>query len=195
MTLTSTDYEVLTPYILLTVWACILLLVDLFIPKSRKGITAFLAALGLGLTLGFTLMQIGKEAVGFNNMVVLDGFSTFVNALLLVSGLLGVALAYGYVKRMGIERGVANSVLVKVNQIGSLSETLDTVELATAHGYTSVMSHRSGETEDATIADLAVATNCGQIKTGAPARSDRTDRKSTRLNSSHPYVSRMPSSA
>jgi enolase len=75
--------------------------------------------------------------------------------------------------RMGIERKVANAVLVKVNQIGSLSETLDTVELATRHGYSSVMSHRSGETEDATIADLAVATNCGQIKTGAPARSDR----------------------
>ncbi len=75
--------------------------------------------------------------------------------------------------RMGIERNIANSVLIKVNQIGSLSETLDTVELATANGYTSVMSHRSGETEDATIADLAVATNCGQIKTGAPARSDR----------------------
>jgi enolase len=75
--------------------------------------------------------------------------------------------------RMGIDRKVANSVLVKVNQIGSLTETLDTVELATANSYTSVMSHRSGETEDATIADLAVATNCGQIKTGAPARSDR----------------------
>ena len=75
--------------------------------------------------------------------------------------------------RMGIDRGVANSVLVKVNQIGSLTETLDTVELATRNSYTSVMSHRSGETEDATIADLAVATNCGQIKTGAPARSDR----------------------
>jgi len=75
--------------------------------------------------------------------------------------------------RMGIERSVGNAVLVKVNQIGSLSETLDTVELATRHAYSSVMSHRSGETEDATIADLAVATNCGQIKTGAPARSDR----------------------
>jgi enolase len=74
---------------------------------------------------------------------------------------------------MGIEQRVANSILVKVNQIGSLTETLDTVQLATRHGYTSVMSHRSGETEDATIADLAVATNCGQIKTGAPARSDR----------------------
>jgi enolase len=73
----------------------------------------------------------------------------------------------------GIETGVANSILVKVNQIGSLTETLDTVDLATRAGYTSVISHRSGETEDTTIADLAVATNCGQIKTGAPARTDR----------------------
>jgi enolase len=73
----------------------------------------------------------------------------------------------------GIETGVANSILVKVNQIGTLTETLDTVTLAMTSGYTAVMSHRSGETEDATIADLAVATNCGQIKTGAPARSDR----------------------
>ena len=73
----------------------------------------------------------------------------------------------------GIEAGVANSILVKVNQIGSLTETLEAVELATRNAYTSVMSHRSGETEDVTIADLAVATNCGQIKTGAPARSDR----------------------
>jgi enolase len=75
--------------------------------------------------------------------------------------------------RTGIDRSVANSILIKVNQIGSLTETLDTVGLATRHAYTSVMSHRSGETEDSTIADLAVATNCGQIKTGAPARSDR----------------------
>jgi len=75
--------------------------------------------------------------------------------------------------RMGIDQNVANSVLIKVNQIGTLTETLETVELATRHQYTSVMSHRSGETEDATIADLAVATNCGQMKTGAPARSDR----------------------
>ena len=73
----------------------------------------------------------------------------------------------------GIDSHVANSVLVKVNQIGTLTETLATVSLAKQHGYTSVMSHRSGETEDSTIADLAVATNCGQIKTGAPARSDR----------------------
>jgi enolase len=73
----------------------------------------------------------------------------------------------------GIDAGVANSILVKVNQIGSLTETLESVALATRSGYTAVMSHRSGETEDTTIADLAVATNCGQIKTGAPARSDR----------------------
>jgi enolase len=75
--------------------------------------------------------------------------------------------------QMGIDKGTANSVLIKVNQIGSLTETLNTIDLATRHAYTSVMSHRSGETEDTTIADLAVATNCGQIKTGAPARSDR----------------------
>jgi enolase len=75
--------------------------------------------------------------------------------------------------QMGIDRRVANSILVKVNQIGSLTETLDAVSLATRNAYSAVMSHRSGETEDATIADLAVATNCGQIKTGAPARSDR----------------------
>lgn len=73
----------------------------------------------------------------------------------------------------GINRGVANSILVKVNQIGSLSETIETVNLAKAHNYTSVMSHRSGETEDATIADLAVALNTGQIKTGSASRSDR----------------------
>ena len=74
---------------------------------------------------------------------------------------------------MGLQRGAANSILIKVNQIGTLSETLDAVELAHRHAYTSVMSHRSGETEDATIADLAVAVNCGQIKTGSLARSDR----------------------
>jgi enolase len=73
----------------------------------------------------------------------------------------------------GISTGVANAVLVKVNQIGTLTETLETMRRAAASGYRSVVSHRSGETEDTTIADLAVATNCGQIKTGAPARSDR----------------------
>jgi len=76
--------------------------------------------------------------------------------------------------RRGIEAGTANSILVKVNQIGTLTETLEAVDIAHRAGYTAVMSHRSGETEDSTIADLAVATNCGQIKTGSLARSDRT---------------------
>ena len=75
--------------------------------------------------------------------------------------------------KRGIDLGVANSILIKVNQIGTLTETLDAIETAKAAGYTAVMSHRSGETEDVTIADLAVATGCGQIKTGAPSRSDR----------------------
>jgi enolase len=73
----------------------------------------------------------------------------------------------------GIKEGIANSILIKVNQIGTLTETLAAVDLAHRAGYTAVMSHRSGETEDSTIADLAVATNCGQIKTGSLARSDR----------------------
>ncbi len=73
----------------------------------------------------------------------------------------------------GIEKGVANSILIKLNQIGTLTETLQTVDLAHRSGYTTVMSHRSGETEDAFIADLAVALNCGQIKTGSLSRSDR----------------------
>jgi enolase len=75
--------------------------------------------------------------------------------------------------RQGIERATANSILIKVNQIGTLTETLEAVQMAHRAGYTAVMSHRSGETEDATIADLAVATNCGQIKTGSLSRSDR----------------------
>src|SRR5262245_6930287 len=112
MTLTPLDYKVLTPYMILTVWACVLLILDLFIPKDRKGITALLSALGLAVTLGFTLAQIGEEGTAFTDMVALDGFSTFVNALLLVSGLLGVALAYGYVKRMGLERGEYYTLLL-----------------------------------------------------------------------------------
>jgi enolase len=75
--------------------------------------------------------------------------------------------------RRGIEEGSANALLVKVNQIGTLTETLDAIDLAHRHGYRCMMSHRSGETEDTTIADLVVATNCGQIKSGAPARSER----------------------
>ena len=74
----------------------------------------------------------------------------------------------------GIRDGIANSILIKVNQVGTLTETIDAVRLAQTSGYTAVMSHRSGETEDSTIADLAVALGCGQIKTGSLARSDRT---------------------
>ena len=96
----------------LAVWACALLLVDLAIPRDRKGITAFLSVIGLASTLGFTLLQWGAQQTGFQEMVVADGFSTFVNALLLVSGLLGVALAYGYVKRMGLERGEYYTLLL-----------------------------------------------------------------------------------
>ena len=76
-------------------------------------------------------------------------------------------------KDLGIEKGVANSILVKVNQIGTLSEALNAVAMAKKHGFGTIISHRSGETEDTTIADLAVACNAGQIKTGAPCRSDR----------------------
>ncbi len=75
--------------------------------------------------------------------------------------------------KKGIDMGVANAILVKVNQIGTLSETFATVNMAIRNGYSAVLSHRSGETEDSTISDIAVATNCGQIKTGAPCRSDR----------------------
>ena len=75
--------------------------------------------------------------------------------------------------KKGIDMGVANSILIKVNQIGSLTETLDAIQMANRAGYTAVVSHRSGETEDATIADIAVALNAGQIKTGAPSRTDR----------------------
>ena len=89
--------------------------------------------------------------------------------------LVGDDLFVTNVKRLqrGIDTGTANSILIKVNQIGTLTETLAAIDLARSAGYSAVMSHRSGETEDTTIADLAVATGCGQIKTGAPSRSDR----------------------
>lgn len=99
------DFYTILPFTILVAWACLLLLVDLFIPRNRKGITAFLAALGLAGTLGYSVTQIGVSSTGFNGMVSLDGFSTFANILLLTSGLFGIALAYGYIKRMGIERG------------------------------------------------------------------------------------------
>jgi enolase len=103
------------------------------------------------------------------------GWSTLTQKLGNTIQLVGDDLFVTNVSRLqrGITEQVANSVLIKVNQIGTLTETLSTIALASRNNYTSVMSHRSGETEDATIADLAVAANCGQIKTGAPARSDR----------------------
>jgi enolase len=103
------------------------------------------------------------------------GWKELTNAIGAMCQLVGDDLFVTNVKRLsqGIETGVGNSILVKVNQIGSLTETLAAVDMAHRAGYTAVMSHRSGETEDATIADLAVATNCGQIKTGSLARSDR----------------------
>lgn len=110
--MTQVDFYVLLPLMTLVVWACALLLVDLFIPEGRKWLTALLAALGLALSLGLTLSQTGSENSGFNGMVTLDGFSVFVNALLLFSGLLGVSLAYGYVKRMDIERGEYYSLIL-----------------------------------------------------------------------------------
>ena len=82
----------------------------------------------------------------------------------------------------GLDLGVANSILIKLNQIGTLTETLDAIELAKKNGYTAVVSHRSGETEDTTLADVAVATNAGQIKTGAPCRTDRVAKYNRLLN-------------
>jgi enolase len=104
-----------------------------------------------------------------------EGWKALTNAIGGKVQLVGDDLFVTNPKRLadGIKRGIANSILVKVNQIGTLSETLEAVDMAHKAGYTAVLSHRSGETEDATIADLAVATNCGQIKTGSLSRSDR----------------------
>ena len=104
-----------------------------------------------------------------------DGWKSLTEKLGASTQLVGDDLFVTNVERLqqGIEQEIANSILIKVNQIGSLSETIDAVQLATRNGYTSIMSHRSGETEDTTIADLAVALNCGQIKTGSASRSDR----------------------
>ena len=103
--MTQTDFFTALPNIFLVAWACILLLVDLFIPRSRKGITAFLASLGLAVTLGLVLAQAGRLMTAFNGMLVMDGFSIFLSVLFLSTGLFGIAIAYGYLKRMGIERG------------------------------------------------------------------------------------------
>ena len=110
--MTLNDLNTLLPLIFLTAWACLLLLVDLFIPKGRKGWTALLGAAGLATALGLTLSRAGQETVAFSGMVVMDGFSTFLNVLFLASGLLGIALAYDYLKRMGIERGEFYALLL-----------------------------------------------------------------------------------
>ena len=110
--MTQSDLNTLFPLIFLTAWACLLLLVDLFIPKGRKGWTALLAAAGLATALGLTLARAGQESIAFSGMVVMDGFSNFLNVLFLASGLLGIALAYGYLKRMGIERGEFYALLL-----------------------------------------------------------------------------------
>lgn len=106
-----TDFQTILPLTVLTAWACVLLLLDVFLIK-RKSVTALLAAFGLAVTLGLTIAQIGRSAYGFSGMVALDGFSTFLNALQLLCGLFGVAIAYGYVKRMGLERGEYYTLLL-----------------------------------------------------------------------------------
>ena len=110
--MTLSDLNTLLPLIFLTIWACLLLLVDLFIPKGHKGWTAFLAALGLAAAMGLTLAHSGQEGVAFSGMVILDGFSSFLDVLFLATGLLAIALAYGYLNRMGIERGEFYALLL-----------------------------------------------------------------------------------
>ena len=116
-----------------------------------------------------------------------DGWEALSSALGQRIQLVGDDLFVTNTKRLqqGIDQKIANSILIKVNQIGTLTETLNAISLAKKNNYTSVMSHRSGETEDSTIADLAVATNCGQIKTGAPARSDRVAKYNQLLRIEH----------
>ncbi len=108
----QSDLRTILPTILLVAWTCVLLLVDLFIPRGRKGWTALLAAIGLASALGVTLAQAGQELSAFGGMVVLDGFSSFLNVLFLASGLLAIAIAYGYLKRTGLERGEYYTLLL-----------------------------------------------------------------------------------
>jgi NADH-quinone oxidoreductase subunit N len=110
--MTQSDFLTILPLLTLIAWTCVLLLVDLFIPKKRKGWTALLAAIGLALAMGLALAQAGEELAGFGGMVKLDGFSSFLAVLFLGSGLLGVAVSYGYLKRMNLERGEFYSLLL-----------------------------------------------------------------------------------
>jgi enolase len=135
--------------------------------RSRDEQVAYLA----GLAERFPIVSI-EDGMAEDDW---DGWKALTDAIGTKCQLVGDDLFVTNTRRLadGIKRGVANSILVKVNQIGTLTETLEAVDMATRAHYTAVMSHRSGETEDSTIADLAVATNCGQIKTGSLARSDR----------------------
>jgi enolase len=135
--------------------------------KSAEELVAYYA----GLQKNYPIISI-EDGCGENDW---DGWKIITDKLGKTTQLVGDDLFVTNVDFLskGIKMGVANSILVKVNQIGTLTETFDAVELAKENGYTSVLSHRSGETEDSTIADLAVATNCGQIKTGSMSRSDR----------------------
>ena len=145
---------------------------DYFLPKAKKVMTrSQLVTMWKSFVSKYPIISI-EDGMGETDW---EGWDMLTRALGNTVQLVGDDLFVTNVERvkMGIERRVCNSVLVKVNQIGTLTETLDTIQLANRAGYTTVISHRSGETEDSTIADLAVATNAGQIKTGAPSRSDR----------------------
>ena len=145
---------------------------DYFLPKAQKVMTRNqLVNMWKSFVSKYPIISI-EDGMGETDW---EGWDMLTRALGDTVQLVGDDLFVTNVQRvkMGIERKVCNSVLVKVNQIGTLTETLDTIQLANRAGYTTVISHRSGETEDSTIADLAVAANAGQIKTGAPSRSDR----------------------
>lgn len=145
---------------------------DYFLPKAKKVMTRNqMVNMWKSFVSKYPILSI-EDGMGETDW---EGWDLLTRALGDTVQLVGDDLFVTNVQRvkMGIERRVCNSVLVKVNQIGTLTETLDTIQLANRAGYTTVISHRSGETEDSTIADLAVAANAGQIKTGAPSRSDR----------------------
>lgn len=145
---------------------------DYFLPKAKRVMTRNqLVNMWKGFVSKYPIISI-EDGMGENDW---EGWELLTKALGEQVQLVGDDLFVTNVDRlkMGIEKNVCNSVLVKVNQIGTLTETLATIQLANRAGYTTVISHRSGETEDTTIADLAVALNAGQIKTGAPSRSDR----------------------
>ncbi len=145
---------------------------DYFLPKAKKVMTKNqLVNMWKGFVDKYPIISI-EDGMGETDW---EGWALLTKALGKRVQLVGDDLFVTNVERlqMGIDQNVCNSILIKVNQIGTLSETLDAIQLATRAGYTSVISHRSGETEDTTIADIAVALNAGQIKTGAPSRSDR----------------------